>query len=58
MSRSLRHTPDYERKAKKALQGAKRKKWLPSKEQMETLQELNCAHFKMRNYESLVTPTI
>ena len=58
MSRSLRHEPNYERKAKKALQSAKHKKWLPSREQMEILQELRYEHFKMRNSESLVTPAI
>lgn len=57
MSRSLRHEPNYERKAKKALQGEKRKLWLPSREQQETLQDLRCAHFKLRNSEGLVTPT-
>lgn len=58
MSRSLRHEPNYERKAKKALQGAKHKKWLPSREQMQILEELRYEHFKMRNAESLITPAI
>ena len=58
MSRSIRHEPNYEQKAKKALQSTKHKKWLPSWEQMETLQELRYMQFKMRNSQSRVTPTI
>lgn len=58
MSRSLRHEPNYERKAKKAFQSDKHKKWLPSREQMQILEELRYEHFKMRNAESLVTQAI
>ena len=58
MSRSLRHEPNYERKAKKALQSTKHKKWLPSREQMQILEELRYEQFKMRNAESLVTQVV
>lgn len=58
MPLSLRHELNYERKAKKALQSTKHKKWLPSREQMQILQELRYEHFKMRNSESRVTQAI
>ena len=58
MSRSFKHIPDYEAKARKGKASAMvRTKFAPSREQQQMLYELRVASFKARNEEALIKLT-